>query len=88
MIRLTAALLTLGIGVAVATTATAQGQSGCWWVGCNPEADLCRLLCGTDDPRSQYDSSQWQAPCAGIYPQQRPFHRHAKHHHTTAHYSG
>ena len=34
---------------AIASTARAQGE--CWWVGCNPEADLCRLLCGSDDPR-------------------------------------
>jgi hypothetical protein len=32
MIRLTTALLTLGVGMAIATTAIAQG----WWVGCNP----------------------------------------------------
>ena len=82
MFRLTTALLTLGVSVAIATTAIAQGQGECWWVGCNPEADLCRLLCGSDDI-----NSQWQAPYSGIYPQQRSFHRHAKHHHKT-HYSG
>src|SRR6516164_475224 len=48
MIRLTTALLTLGVGMAIATTAIAQPG---WWVGCNPEADLCRLLSGGADPR-------------------------------------
>jgi hypothetical protein len=43
MIRLTTALLTLGVGMAIATTAIAQPG---WWVGCNPEADWCRLLSG------------------------------------------
>jgi len=46
MIRLTTALVTLGVGMAVAMTASAQPG---WWVGCNPEADLCRLLCGSDE---------------------------------------
>ena len=32
---------------------TAQAQGECWWAGCNPEADLCRLLCGSDDVRCQ-----------------------------------
>ena len=45
MIRLTTALLTLGVGMAIATTAIAQPG---WWVGCNPEADWCRLLSGSD----------------------------------------
>jgi hypothetical protein len=35
MIRLTTALLTLGVGMAITTTAIAQPG---WWVGCNPEA--------------------------------------------------
>jgi hypothetical protein len=48
MIRLTTALLTLGVGMAIATTAIAQPG---WWVGCNPEADLCRLLSGGADPQ-------------------------------------
>jgi hypothetical protein len=48
MVRLTTALLTLGVGLAIATTAIAQPG---WWVGCNPEADLCRLLSGGADPR-------------------------------------
>jgi hypothetical protein len=48
MIRLTTALLTLGVGIAIATTAIAQPG---WWVGCNPEADLCRLLSGGADPQ-------------------------------------
>ena len=48
MMRLTTALLTLGVGTAIATTAIAQPG---WWVGCNPEADLCRLLSGGADPQ-------------------------------------
>jgi hypothetical protein len=48
MIRLTTALLTLGVGMAIATTAIAQPG---WWVGCNPEADLCRLYSGGADPQ-------------------------------------
>jgi hypothetical protein len=83
MIRLTTALLTLGVGMAVATTAFAQGQGECWWVGCNSEADLCRLLCGSDDI-----NSHWQAPYYGIYPRQRSFHRHAQHHRKIGRYSG
>jgi len=83
MIRLTTASLTLGIGLAIATTTVAQGQGECWWVGCNPEADLCRLLCGSDNV-----NSQWRAPYYGVYPRQRSFHRHVKHHHEHRHYSG
>jgi len=45
MIKLTTALVTLGVGMAIATTAVAQ--SG-WWVGCNPEAPACRLYAGSD----------------------------------------
>jgi len=82
MIRLMTALLTLGVGMAIATEATAQGQGECWWVGCNPEAPLCRVQCGTDDVRSQ-----WQAPYPSTYPRQRSFHRHAKHH-KSGHSSG
>jgi hypothetical protein len=48
MIRLTTALLTLGVGMATATTAIAQPG---WWVGCNPEATGCRILSGGADPR-------------------------------------
>jgi len=44
MIRLAAALLTLGVGMAIATTAIAQG----WWVGCNPDAPMCRVQTGSD----------------------------------------
>jgi hypothetical protein len=83
MIRLIVALLMLGVGLAIATTVTAQAQGECWWVGCNPEADLCRLLCGSDDVRSQ-----WQAPYSPFYPQQRSIHQHAKRHHKPSHYSG
>jgi hypothetical protein len=86
MIRLTTALLTLGVIIAIASTVTAhaQGQGDeCFWVGCNPEAGVCRLFCGIDDINSPS-----QRPYSGIYPQQRSFHRHAKHHHKTEHYSG
>jgi hypothetical protein len=48
MIRLTTGMLTLGVGMAIATTAIAQPG---WWVGCNPEADLCRLYSGGADPQ-------------------------------------
>jgi len=52
MIRLTTALVTLGVGVAIATTANAQG----WWAdsGCNREAPLCRFMAGPD-PQQEYD---------------------------------
>jgi len=82
MIRLTTALPTLGFVMAIASTVTAQAQGECWWAGCNPEADLCRLLCGSDDVRSQ-----WQAPYASMHPRQRSSHRHAKHH-KSGHSSG
>jgi hypothetical protein len=52
MIRLTTALLTLGVGMA---TALAQG---CFYGSCNPEASWCRLLCGSD-PQQQDVRSQW-----------------------------
>ena len=47
MTRLMRALLTLGVGMAIATTAIAQG----WWVGCNPDAPMCRVQTGSDDVR-------------------------------------
>jgi hypothetical protein len=50
MIRLSTALLTLGVGMAIATTVNAQG----WWVGCNPDAPACRVLNGSDDVRTQW----------------------------------
>jgi hypothetical protein len=87
MIRLTIALIMLGVVAAIASTVTAQAQGECWWVGCNPEADLCRLLCRSDDPRQTETGGQWQAPYAGAYPRHQ-YHRHANHHHKTAHYSG
>jgi len=49
MIRLTTAVLTLGVGMAIATAAVAQPG---WWVGCNPEATGCRVLSGGADPLS------------------------------------
>jgi hypothetical protein len=45
MIKLTTALLTLGVGIAIATTAIAQPG---WWIGCNPEAPACRVLSWPD----------------------------------------
>jgi len=78
MIKLTTGLLVLGTGMVIATTAIAQGQSGCWWVGCNPEATLCRTQCGSDNVLSQW--YQWQAPYAYAYARQRSHHRHTKHH--------
>jgi hypothetical protein len=63
MIRLTTALLTLGVGMAIATTAIAMEPQG--WCNCNPEAPACRVYCGSDpegppayvapaQPRSMY----------------------------------
>jgi len=52
MIRLMTALLTLGVGMAIATTAIAQG----WWVGCNPDAPMCRVQTGSDDVRNPWPS--------------------------------
>ena len=80
MIRSTAALLTLVIVISTATTALAQGSGECWWSGCNPDANLCRALCGSD-----YNVG-WRAPYYGFYAQLPSFHRHAKHHHRTGHY--
>jgi hypothetical protein len=65
MIRLTTALLTLGVSVAAATTSIAQGQNECFYGSCNPEAPWCRLLCGSG-PQYQNVRSQWH-------------HQHAKH---------
>jgi len=63
MIRLTTALLTLGVGMATATTAIAQG---CFYGHCNPEASWCRLLCGSEqqqqieaEEQQQNARSQW-----------------------------
>jgi hypothetical protein len=73
MIR--SALLALVI-MTTAITVTAQAQGECWWVGCNPEAPLCRVQCGSDNVLSQ-----WQAPYhASSYPRQRSHKRHARHH--------
>jgi len=56
MIRLTTALLMLGVSMATATTALAQ--NGCFYGSCNPEASWCRLLCGSD-PQQPNVCSQW-----------------------------
>ena len=62
MIRVTTALLMLGVGMATATTAIAQG---CFYGHCNPEASWCRLLCGSEQQQQieaeeqQNVRSQW-----------------------------
>jgi len=55
---ITKALVTLPVVMATATTALAQGQDGCFYGSCNPEASWCRLLCGSD-PQQQNVRSQW-----------------------------
>jgi hypothetical protein len=62
MMRLMTALLTLG--VMATTTALAQGQDGCFYGSCNPEAPWCRLLCGSDpqNVRSQWAPGYVAAP--------------------------
>jgi hypothetical protein len=78
MIRMTAALLTLGVVAATASPAFAQGYGECFVAGnyCNPDAPYCRSMCW---PRpAAY--SQWQAPYPGAYPRQRSFYRHPRHH--------
>jgi len=79
MIRLTIALLTLGVIVTPAMTVTAQAQGDCWWVGCNTEAPWCRLYCGTDNPRQSAIDSKWHSRPTGVYFWHQ-HHRHAKHH--------
>ena len=66
MIRLTTALLALGVSMATATTALAQGQDGCFYGSCNPEASWCRLLCGSD-PQQQNVRSQWAPDVAATH---------------------
>jgi hypothetical protein len=53
MIKLTTALLTLGVGVAIATTAIAQDS---WWAGCNPQASWCRRLHTDPSWKPGYDA--------------------------------
>jgi hypothetical protein len=77
MIRLTTALLTLAVGMAIATTAIAQLG---WWAGCNPEADVCRLLSGGADPRL---APRYVAP---TYP--RSMYMYAPRHSTRTHRTG
>jgi hypothetical protein len=48
MIRVTTALLALGVIVATGTTAIAIEPEG--WCNCNPEASACRSICGVPDP--------------------------------------
>jgi hypothetical protein len=77
MIKLTTALLTLGVGIAIATTAFAQPG---WWVGCNPEATGCRVLSGGADPRL---APRYVAP---TYPRSMYMYapRHSTHTHRTS----
>ena len=77
MIRLTTALLTLGVSTATTTTAIAQGQ--CFYGSCNPEAPWCRLLCGSG-PEYQNVHNSWQYRHARHHYAK---HEHAKHHHAT-----
>jgi hypothetical protein len=71
MIKLTTALLTLGISMATVPTVIAQRLNECFYGSCNPEAPWCRLLCGSD-PQQQNVRSQWH-------------HRSAKHHYAKHH---
>jgi hypothetical protein len=71
------ALLTLGVGVTTATIALAQGQDGCFYGSCNPEAPWCRLLCGSDR-QQQNLRSQW-APGYVAAPHHRGTYMHAPH---------
>ena len=60
MIRLSTALLTLGVGMSIATTAIAMEPPG--WCYCNPEAPACRVYCGSepsDPPQQQSVRNQW-----------------------------
>ena len=84
MIRLTTALLTLGVGVAIATTANAQG----WWAdsGCNPDAPLCRFMAGSD-PQQQYVRGQW-APGYVAPTHPRSMYMYAPRHGTRTHRTG
>jgi len=80
MIRLTTALLTLGVGVAIATTAIAQPG---WWVGCNPEAYWCGLLSGGADPRLAPGAPGYVAP-----PNHRSMYMYVPRHSTRTHRTG
>ena len=55
MIRLTTALLTLGVGMAIATTAIAQEG---WWAVCNPNAPMCRSLSGPDPVVANHQTTE------------------------------
>jgi hypothetical protein len=75
MIKLTTALLTLGVGTAIATTAIAQDS---WWAGCNPQASLCRQLY-TDPPwQPRYDAPTYPRSMYMYAP------RHSTHTHRTS----
>ena len=80
MIRLTTALLTLGVGMATATTAIAQC---CFYGHCNPEASWCRLLCGSDS-QQQNVRSQW-APGYVAAPHHRSMYMYAPAHGSSTH---
>jgi hypothetical protein len=72
MIKLTTALLTLGVGVTIATTAIAQDS---WWAGCNPQASLCRSLY-TDPPwQPRYDAPTYHRNMYMYAPRHTHMHR-------------
>jgi hypothetical protein len=80
MIRLTTALLALGVSMATVTTSIAQWQNECFYGSCNPEASWCRLLCGPG-PQYQDIRSPWYHRHARHHYAK---HRHANHHHVAA----
>jgi hypothetical protein len=79
MIRLTMALLALGVIVATGTTAIAVEPEG--WCTCNPEAPACRSICSFPDPPLVMQG-QVQHPRAWMYqPAPRPPTKTRRHHH-------
>jgi hypothetical protein len=85
VIRLTTALLTLGVGMAIATTAIAQPG---WWQGCNPEADWCRLLSGGANPRLAPGADPQWAPGYVTPTHPRNMYMYAPRHSTRTHRTG
>jgi hypothetical protein len=72
MIKLTTALLTLGVGLTIATTAIAQES---WWAGCNPQAPWCRRVY-TDPPwQPGYDAPTHYRNTYMYAPRHRGSHR-------------
>jgi len=64
MIRLTTALLALGIVTATETTAIAVEPQG--WCTCNPDAPACRSVCPVPDPPLVMQE-QGQRPRTWVY---------------------